>query len=115
MRHEMSKDFELLVKGIFEIIAAKQYVRAREELLKQNAVDIAEILEEVIDELGIEAAVIVFRMLPKDISVDVFAYLPSDDQMEIISAITEKELSYILDEMDFDDKIDPMSSARYWR
>ena len=106
MRHEMSKDFELLVKGIFEIIAAKQYVRAREELLKQNAVDIAEILEEVIDELGVEAAVIVFRMLPKDISVDVFAYLPSDDQMEIISAITEKELSYILDEMDFDDKID---------
>ena len=106
MRHEMSKDFEMLVQGIFEIIASKQYVRAREELLKQNEVDIAEILEEVLDELGVEPAVIMFRMLPKAISVDVFAYLPSDDQVALISAITEKELSYIIDELDFDDKID---------
>lgn len=106
MRHEMSKDFEMLVQGIFEIIASKQYVRAREELLKQNEVDIAEILEEVLDELGVEPAVIMFRMLPKDISVDVFAYLPSDDQVALISAITEKEISYIIEELDFDDKID---------
>ncbi len=106
MRHEMSKDFEMLVQGIFEIIASKQYVRAREELLKQNEVDIAEILEEVLDELGVEPAVIMFRMLPKAVSVDVFAYLPSDDQVALISAITEKELSYIIDELDFDDKID---------
>jgi magnesium transporter len=45
-------------------------------------------------------------MLPKDVSVDVFSYLPGDDQVNIIQAITDREISYIMKEMDFDDKID---------
>ena len=38
--------------------------------------------------------------------VDVFAYLPSDDQLKIVERITDAELNYIIGEMDFDDKID---------
>ena len=89
MKHEMSEALEAIVNGIFETIKAKRYVDAREMLLEHNEVDIAEILEEVIEELGVEAALIVFRMLPKAISVEVFSYLPSEDQKSIISAITE--------------------------
>ncbi len=106
MKHEMSEAFEAVVNGIFETIKAKRYVDAREMLLEHNEVDIAEILEEVLEELGVEATVIVFRMLPKDISVEVFSYLPSEDQKAIISVITDKELSYIIEELHFDDKID---------
>ena len=106
MKHEMSEAFEMIVNGIFETIKSKRYVDAREMLLEQNEVDIAEILEEVTEELGIESTVIVFRMLPKDISSEVFAYLPSEDQKAIISRITDREISYIIEEMDFDDKID---------
>lgn len=106
MKHEMSEAFEMVVNDIFEAMKAKQYVETREMLLEHNEVDIAEILEEVMEELGIEATVIAFRMLPKDVSVEVFAYLPSEDQVAIISAITEKEITYIIEELDFDDKID---------
>ena len=106
MKHEMSEAFEIIVNGIFETIKAKRYVDAREMLLEHNEVDIAEILEEVIEELGVEAALIVFRMLPKAISMEVFSYLPSEDQKSIISAITDSELTYILEELRFDDMID---------
>lgn len=106
MKHEMSEDFEKVVNSVFEMVRAKQYLEARDELLEHNEVDIAEILEEIMEVLGIEATVIVFRMLPKDVSVEVFAYLPSEDQVAIVSAITEKEINYIIDELDFDDKID---------
>ena len=39
-------------------------------------------------------------------SVEVFSYLPSADQVEIVQGITDREISYIIEELDFDDKID---------
>ena len=74
--------------------------------MKYNAVDISEILEEVLEELGVEKTIIIFRMLPKDVSVEVFSHLPSDDQVAIVHGITDREITYIIDELDFDDKID---------
>ena len=50
--------------------------------------------------------IILFRLLPKDVSVEVFSELPSDDQVEIVNGITDKEINFIVHEMDFDDKID---------
>lgn len=91
---------------IFEYLNQKLYFKCRDELLKYHEVDIAEFLEDIIEEIGIKKAVIMFRLLPKDISVEVFSYLPSDNQIEIIKVITDVEIEYILDEMDFDDKID---------
>ncbi len=94
------------IQTILELLEAKKYSKARDEILKNNTVDIAEILEEVIEELGIEKAIILFRTLPKDVSAEVFAYLPIDDQIEIISGITDREIQHIIDELAFDDMID---------
>lgn len=91
---------------IMELLVDKQYFRARDELLKFNEADIAEILEEIIDDSDIQMVVILFRLLPKDVSVEVFSYLPSNDQVDIINEITDKEIHYIIQELDFDDKID---------
>ena len=103
---EERKEFEEIVATVLELLREKQYTDARRELLELNNVDIAEVIREIIDEVSLDSAIIMFRMLPKDISVDVFSYLSSDDQLEIIDGITEREISYIIDEMDFDDKID---------
>ncbi len=103
---EEEKTLEEKVTELTELLEAKKFVAARNLLLTNNEVDIAEILEELLEDLGIDKVVILFRMLPKDVSVEVFAYLPIDDQVEIVNAITDKEISYILDEMDFDDMID---------
>lgn len=100
------KTFDDTVEEIIKLLENRQYRSAREEILKNNGVDAAEILEEIIEELGIRIAIVVFRMLPKDMSVEVFSYLTTDDQKDIINGITDMELSYIIDELDFDDKID---------
>ncbi|MCR4667819.1 MAG: magnesium transporter [Clostridia bacterium] len=100
---------ELMTEGlqkILELVEQKKYFRARDELLHFNAVDTAELLEEVTEQAGIENTVILFRLLPKDISASVFAELPPDDQIKIITAITVREAEFIVQEMDFDDKID---------
>lgn len=91
---------------VADLVKDKAYLTARNVMLEHNEADIAEILEEVGDELGIEKTVALFRMLPKDASVETFSYLPSDEQTAIIQAINDKEITYILDELDFDDKID---------
>ena len=103
---EEKKEFEEIVEIVLELLEEKKYTAARKELLLLNAADIAEVMTEVIDEVSLDAAIIAFRMLPKDISVDVFSYMSTEDQVEIISGITDREINYIIDELDFDDKID---------
>ena len=100
------QQFEDDVEKIIELLEEKSYFRARDEILKYNEVDIGEILEEIIEKLEIEKTVIIFRMLPKDVAVEVFSYLPADDQVAIVHAITDREITYIIQELDFDDKID---------
>ncbi|MBQ1489956.1 MAG: magnesium transporter [Eubacterium sp.] len=103
---DIDQQIEESLDKILDLLVEKQYFRARDELLKYNEADIAEMLEDIIDDSGIQMAVILFRLLPKDVSVEVFAELPSDDQIDIIQEISDKEIAYIIDEMDFDDKID---------
>ncbi len=74
--------------------------------MKYNAADIAEIIEEITDDSEIRMTVILFRLLPKDVLVEAFSYLPSDLQVDIVNEITDKEINYIIQELDFDDKID---------
>lgn len=103
---EERREFEEIVSTVLKLLEGKKYTEARTELLELNNVDIAQVIREIIDEVSLDSAIIMFRMLPKDISVDVFSYLSSDDQLEIINGITDREISYIIKEMDFDDKID---------
>lgn len=103
---ETEMTMEERIQSIFAYLENKKYGKARDEILELNNVDIAEVLEEVIEEIGLEKAIILFRTLPKNISVEVFAYLPLDDQVEIINGITDREIHHIIDELDFDDMID---------
>lgn len=87
---------------ILDLIEQKEYVLLKKELSDMKEVDVAEIL----DPLDPNTTLLIFRMLPKDLAVDVFSNFSSDQQREIINAITDKELEYILDELFFDDMID---------
>lgn len=100
------QQFDEDIEKILALLEDKSYFKARDEILKHNEVDIGEILEEVLEELGVEKTIIIFRMLPKDVSVEVFSYLPVDDQLDIVQGITDREIDYIIKELDFDDKID---------
>lgn len=87
---------------ILELIEEKRYIQLKKELAEMNEVDIAEIL----DPLDPNTTLLIFRMLPKDLAVDVFAHFSTDQQRDIIDAVTDKELKYILDELFFDDMMD---------
>ena len=94
------------LEKILGYLDKKQYFKARDVLMEFNAADIADILEDVNDEVDIHMTVILFRLLPKDLAVDVFSYMSPEDQVNIVNAITDKEISFIVQELDFDDKID---------
>ena len=102
----VAERMDTLIEDILQLLEEKKYMAARQLLLENNAVDIAEVLEEIMDEMDVDRAVIMFRTLPKDISADVFAYMNSEDQVDIIGAITYSELNYIMEELAFDDLID---------
>ena len=106
MMKDRDERFDEALEEILECLSEKKYFLARDELMDFNAADIAELLEEVADEQGLRMTVVLFRLLPKDTAVDVFAYMSTDMQVDIVNEITEKETAFIVGELDFDDKID---------
>lgn len=84
----------LLAKGDFSAL--------KSDLTEMNVVDIAEFLEE----LDKDAMIKVFRILPKDISADVFSYLDPDYQEDIVVSITDAEVGILIDDLFLDDVVD---------
>ncbi len=84
-----------------KISSIQNLVELKKALDNENEVDIAEELEEMGGN-----AVKAFRLLNKDKAADVFAYLSRDMQEEIVTAITDREISNILDELFLDDAVD---------
>ena len=91
-------DFDKVNKLLLE----KNYPALKIELENIQAADIAEFLE------GLEEkqALLLFRLLSKETAVQVFSYLSVEKQVELCSIVNEKELSDILKDLYFDDKID---------
>ncbi|WIV13353.1 magnesium transporter [Proteiniborus sp. MB09-C3] len=90
------------MEKVLELIRENKLMQARNELIDMNAVDIAQLL----DETNQEKMLIIFRILPKDISADVFSYLSSEQQRYIVESITDKEIKTIIDELFLDDTVD---------
>ncbi|GMG95241.1 magnesium transporter [Tepidimicrobium xylanilyticum] len=85
-----------------ELIEEKKYVTLKKELEELNQVDIAELLEK----LDVYTALLIFRMLSKDLAVEVFSHFSVEQQRNIIGLVTDKELKYIVEELFFDDMVD---------
>lgn len=83
-------------------VKSKEFFKAREILKDMNAVDIAAYLGEIDD----KDMLILFRLLPKDQSVDVFSYMQVEEQEYIINSITDKEIGNIVEELFLDDTVD---------
>ena len=91
-------DLELLMN----LVEGKQFRKLKQILVEMNEADIAEFIEE----LDSEKKVVVFRMLPKELSSDVFACLEPEDQQHIINSIGDYELKYIVEDLYVDDAVD---------
>lgn len=89
--------------NLFELIASNKLKQLKDELIDLAYADIAEFLMQIEDD---STAVKVFRILPKDISADVFAYLEPDSQMSIVKLINDKEIERLMDDLFLDDAVD---------
>ncbi|MCI6409287.1 MAG: magnesium transporter [Lachnospiraceae bacterium] len=95
----------MTTEEVLSLIQEKQYSAVRTELSEWNEADIAQILEEIED---VQQQVKVFRILPKSIAADVFAYLPIEVEQSIITSITDKEATNFIDNLMADDAADLM-------
>lgn len=91
-----------MIPDIIELIHNKKFHDARKALVSINTVDLAE----AFDDLEHPDLVKLFRMLPKDIAADVFAYLSREAQKRIIDSINDQELAGIMDDLFLDDTVD---------
>ena len=95
----MSRD---ILENISTLLAEGKLSELREQLCDLNVVDIAQAMES----LPADELLRIFRILPKDISADVFSYLEPDSQAQLLNLITDSELESLLDDMFLDDTVD---------
>lgn len=84
------------------LLADKKMALVKAKLTDLLPADIADFFEQI----SRENVLLVFRMLPKDLANEVFAFLEPDKQQIIIDAITDKELAVIIEELYIDDAVD---------
>lgn len=87
---------------LMELIQNKDFVNYRKEIRKLNVIDAAEFMEDIPPEL----LVMSMRLLPKDMSIEVFSEFEVEMQENLIKQITDREIDHILKEMYVDDLVD---------
>ncbi|MBF7097742.1 magnesium transporter [Alkalibacter mobilis] len=90
------------MEKLFELLENKNFKELKNYLETLHAPDIADAMEEVND----KESLLMFRLLPKDLAVEVFSHLESFYQAKLSQLIKEDELRELVNELNFDDKID---------
>lgn len=84
------------------LIDTRDFKALRAILAEMNEVDVALFIEE----LAPEKKAICFRTLPKQMASDVFSEMETETQQLIISAMTDQELSVMVEDLFVDDAVD---------
>lgn len=92
--HLLKPEFE-------ELIEAKDWVTLKDILNDVPAVDVAELLEE----LDNEVAIVIFRLLKKQKAADVFTYLSSGKGLELLDMFTAQQLSEVMSNLEPDERV----------
>lgn len=95
-------DFDRIRERLDALLENGKKAELRGALNMLNEVDIAEYLET----LENERVLMVFRLLPKDISAEVFSYMDNDQRTRVLEALGDQEAMRIIDDMFIDDAVD---------
>ena len=91
------------LQGILhQLVEEKKFRKLRGILEEMNEVDIAEFIQE----LEQDKVVLVFRLLPKELSAEAFACMEIEMQEFIINSMSDYELQKIVEELYIDDAVD---------
>lgn len=95
-------EWEAIEKRLNSLLAAGKHGELRGAMMMLNEVDIAQYMET----LDKEKLLLVFRILPKDISADVFSYMSPEQKQTLIASIGDQEICALIDNMFLDDAVD---------
>lgn len=90
---------------IFDLLLEKKYAQVKQAIQGMRPADVAELFGELGDEHH-DAMLVLFRLLPKELAAEAFAYMDSESQERLIPAITDGELRHILNDLYLDDFVD---------
>lgn len=90
------------INSLRELIEKKDFRTIKSEMAQMYPADSAWVL----GEMDAKELVLVFRLIPKEEAAETFSYLDSDSQEIIVNAVTDSELSAIMDELYVDDAVD---------
>ena len=90
-------------KEIEELIESKNFKGLKTILQDMLVPDIADTLDSIEDPA---TTILVYRLLPKDLSAEVFSYISPEAQETIVSSLNNTELSFIIEELATDDAVD---------
>ncbi|MBQ8592266.1 MAG: magnesium transporter [Lachnospiraceae bacterium] len=96
------EESRVLVEEIQELLDTKQYTTLRQKLSELNEPDIAAVM----DELSEAEMLKVFRILPKTMAADIFAYLEVENQQFIITSLADRDAANIINNLMADDATD---------
>ncbi|MGI6161107.1 MAG: magnesium transporter [Christensenellales bacterium] len=94
---------------VMKLFETGQWAEFKKQIVDVNAADIAaflDLLYDEIDEPSRERALRIFRMLPKDLGAEVFAYLDADTQQFIVETASGREIRMLIDDLFIDDVVD---------
>lgn len=95
---------EITLEILNDIIHRKDVKELRYIFSEFNIVD----LTELVDQLERDEALFIFKTLKKDVTSEVFSYLPYDKQESLIEVFTGPEIQAMLDNLYSDDIVDFM-------
>ncbi len=93
---------------VLQLIAQRNLKAIKVIFENMNEADIADLLQQFHDETDVDPKdlPLLFRLLPKDVAADVFAYMDSDMQEMLINSFTDRELQQVIDDLFIDDTVD---------
>ncbi len=87
---------------IIDLIENRKFKELRQILVDKQPADIAEVMGELRD----KDTLLLFRLLPKDLAVEVFSFMEPYYQAKLSELIQYDELKDLVNQLNFDDKID---------
>ena len=87
---------------VIKLLEQHKFAELKLIMNQMNPTDIASIF----DEADKKDVPVLFRLLPKELAAQTFAYLDSDQQEQLILAFSDKEIRDMVDELFLDDTVD---------
>lgn len=91
---------KLIKPELDELLESRNFATIKVMFEDMHPSEIAEILQDVED----TDRLVLFRLLPQDISADTFTYFESDEQHDLLKLMGKEEVAHILNDMFADDR-----------